>query len=139
MGARVLGGRNEPSARLLAGWLSSRLGVDAIVEGSDDEPVRGVEIDMANDTTTTAALEGNNLVLRRPGQQASYQPFGERPLGELLAEELRRLEHDSIYAEALAQVTGVAGLEKRSPVRHHIWWDPATGQVGKQQPEEAQA
>ena len=56
-------------------------------------------------------------------------PFGERPLGELLAEELRRLDHDHVYAEALSTVTGVTGLDERSPHRKHIWYDPATGET----------
>lgn len=134
VGARVHGGNNEPSARLLAGWLSSRLSLDAQVEGTDDEPISGVEIDFANGKTTHATLEGGSLVLRREGQQDSYQPFGERPLGELLAEELRRLDADHVYAEALMKTTGVTGLESRSSKREHVWWDPATGKEGPQEP-----
>src|SRR5581483_1041005 len=121
----VHGGANEPSARLLGGWLSSRLQLDVAVDGTDDEPVSGVDIGFDNGKTTTARLEGSQLVLRREGQQDSYMPFGERPLGALLAEELRRLDHDQIYAEALSAVTGIAGLEDRSPVRQHVWHDPA--------------
>jgi glucose-6-phosphate dehydrogenase assembly protein OpcA len=124
--ATVHGGKNEPSARLLAGWLSARLGMSVQVDGTDDEPVGGVEIAFPDGKTTRASLEGGSLVLRREGQQDSYMPFGERPLGELLAEELRRLDHDHVYAEALSNVTGVEGLEDRSPDRQHIWWDPAT-------------
>lgn len=122
--AVVHGGTNEPSARLLAGWLSARLGLEVRVDGTDDEPIGGVEIGL-NGKTTTARLEGSNLVLRREGQQDSYMPFGERPLGELLAEELRRLDHDHVYAEALEAVTGITGIEHRPSVRQHIWLDPA--------------
>ena len=122
---KVHGGSDEPSARLLAGWLAARLGVDAQVEGSDDEPINGVEIDFADGKTTRASLEGGNLVLRRDGQQDSFSPFPERPLGALLAEELRRLDHDHVYAEALSNVTGIDDLEERSPARSHIWYDPA--------------
>jgi glucose-6-phosphate dehydrogenase assembly protein OpcA len=126
--ATVQGGINEPSARLLAGWLTARLKVHVDVDGSDDEPINGVEINFADGRTTTARLEGGSLVLRREGQQDSYMPFGERPLGELLAEELRRLDHDHVYAEALSAVTGVEGIEDRSPVRQHIWHDPAVAE-----------
>ncbi|GAB2466767.1 glucose-6-phosphate dehydrogenase assembly protein OpcA [Jatrophihabitans fulvus] len=132
--AVVHGGANEPSARLLAGWLASRLDLDVSVDGTDDEPINGVEITFANGKTTRATIEGSSLVLRREGQQDSYQPFGERPLGELLAEELRRLDADHVYAEALAQVSGVSGLEERPSQRQHIWWDPATGKEGPQEP-----
>jgi glucose-6-phosphate dehydrogenase assembly protein OpcA len=124
----VHGGSNEPSARLLAGWLSARLSVGVDVEGTDDEPISGVEIDFGDGRATRAMLEGTNLVLHRKGQQDSFMPFGERSLGELLAEELRRLDHDHVYAESLSNVTGVDGLEDRSPVRQHIWHDPAASE-----------
>ncbi len=123
--AKVIGGVNEPSARLLAGWLSARLEVDGEIDGEDDEPVSGVQIGFADDRTASATLEGGNLVLRREGQQDSFAPFTDRSLGLLLAEELRRLEHDHVYAEALAAAAGVAGLEDRNPARTHIWHDPA--------------
>jgi glucose-6-phosphate dehydrogenase assembly protein OpcA len=123
--ATVHGGANEPSARLLAGWLSSRLAINVVVDGTDDEPISGVEIGFANGKTTRATLEGSNLVLRREGHPDSYMPFGERPLGELLAEELRRLDHDHVYAAALSNVTGVEGIEDRPSVRQHVWHDPA--------------
>jgi glucose-6-phosphate dehydrogenase assembly protein OpcA len=127
--AVVHGGAIEPSARLLAGWLSARLDLDVGVDGTDDEPIHGVEIGL-NGKTTKASIEGSNLVLRREGQQDSYMPFGERPLGELLAEELRRLDHDHVYAEALSAVTGVPGIEDRSSVRQHVWHDPAVAERG---------
>lgn len=126
--ATVHGGCNEPSARLLAGWLTARLSIDVAVDGSDDEPITGVEIAFDHGKVTRATIEGSSLVLRREGQQDSYMPFGERPLGELLAEELRRLDHDHVYAEALSSVTGVTGLEERPAVRKHIWHDPAVAE-----------
>lgn len=127
--ALVRGGCNEPSARLLAGWLSSRLSMNVAVEGNDDEPISGVEIEFADGKSTRARIEGGNLVLRREGQQDSFMPFGERSLGELLAEELRRLDHDHVYAEALSNVTGVEGLEEHPAVRTHIWHDPAIAEA----------
>ncbi len=128
--ATVHGGVNEPSARLLAGWLAARLHIEAGVDGDDDEPISGVEIAFADGKSTRAEIEGSSLVLRREGQQDSYMPFGERPLGELLAEELRRLDHDHVYAEALSSATGVDGIEEHSPVRKHIWHDPAVAEQG---------
>ena len=90
-----------------------------------------MEIGFDNGKVTHATLEGGNLVLRREGQQDSFMPFAERPLGELLAEELRRLDHDHNYAEALAKVSGLDGLEDRSPDRKHIWHDPAVAEQGQ--------
>jgi glucose-6-phosphate dehydrogenase assembly protein OpcA len=135
VGARVHGGDNEPSARLLAGWLAARLDLDVEVVGTDDEAISGVEIDFANGKTASATLEGGGLVLRRDGQQDSFMPAGDRPIGDLLAEELRRLDTDHVYAEALSQVTGVTGIEDRPSHRQHIWWDPATQK--EKEPEDA--
>jgi glucose-6-phosphate dehydrogenase assembly protein OpcA len=123
--AVVHGGENEPSARLMSGWLQSRLRIDVGIDGKDDEPIRGVDLTFDNNKVTRATNEGGHLVLRREGQQDSFMPFGDRPIGDLLAEELRRLDHDAIYAEALSTITGVPGLSDRSPVRTHIWHDPA--------------
>jgi glucose-6-phosphate dehydrogenase assembly protein OpcA len=123
--ATVHGGRNEPSSRLLAGWLSARLGFDVPVDGDDDEPISGVDIGFDDDKGTRASVEGGNLVLRRDGQQDSFSPFVERSLGQLLAEELRRLEHDHVYAEALGTACGVSAIEEHPASRTHIWHDPA--------------
>ena len=64
-------------------------------------------------------------MLRREGQQDSIAPFPERTLGELLAEELRRLDADEIYADALGTVCEVPDLEDRPSQRTHVWNDPA--------------
>jgi glucose-6-phosphate dehydrogenase assembly protein OpcA len=123
--AGVHGGMADPSALLMSGWLRSRLGIDAPVDGKHDEPISGIEVGFDNGRNARLLVEGANLVLRRDGQQDSYMPYVERALGDLLAEELKRLDHDKVYADALSAITGVAGLNDRSPTRQHIWWDPA--------------
>jgi glucose-6-phosphate dehydrogenase assembly protein OpcA len=123
--ATVHGGNGDPSACLMSGWLSSRLGFEVPVAGHDDEAISGVDVTFDNDRAAHLTVEGNNLVVRRDGQQDSYMPYVERSLGDLLAEELKRLDNDHVYAEALSAVTGVPDLNDRSPVRKHIWWDPA--------------
>ena len=52
-------------------------------------------------------------------------PLPRRDLGDLLAEELRRLDADDIYADALQVATGAEGLAARPSTRTHIWQDPA--------------
>ena len=47
-----------------------------------------------------------------------------RELGDLLAEELRRLDSDETYAEVLETVTGLSGLSARPAKRSHVWQDP---------------
>ena len=53
-------------------------------------------------------------------------PLVRRPLGDELAEELRRLDADQVYAEALGAAAGLSGLEQRPAQRVHVWKDPAT-------------
>ena len=45
---------------------------------------------------------------------------GRRAVGE----ELRRLDSDEPYSEALEAVTGTHGLSERAACRDHVWFDP---------------
>ena len=123
--ASVEGDDTDPSALLLAGWLSSALGFYVPVNKTPGSSIEAVTLRFANDTTIKAFRDGSRLVLRRDGQQDSIAPFPERTLGELLAEELRRLDSDEIYAGALGAVCDVPDLEDRPAQRVHIWNDPA--------------
>ena len=69
--------------------------------------------------------DGQKLVMSRPNQLDSIAPFPSRSTGDLLAEELRRLDPDESFADAVGAVTGLTGLNDRNPVRTHIWHDPA--------------
>ena len=66
----------------------------------------------------------STAVLRRTGQPERTMSLESRDLGDLLAEELRRLDADETYADALAAATGMSALSDRSAVRTHIWHDP---------------
>lgn len=124
--ATVDGDESDPSALLLAGWLSSRLGFYVPVRRtSGGLAIREVTIGLEDDSTIQAVRDGSRMVLRRGGQPDSMSPFPERSLGELLAEELRRLDSDRVYSESLGAVTGTTGLPERPNKRVHIWNDPA--------------
>jgi len=130
----VKGGPSDPSTQLMNGWLSARLGLPVTTQGSDDEPLQGVDVTFDNGRHARLSVEGSNLVVRRDGQQDSYTPYRDRSVGELLAEELRRLDDDRIYADALSAATGVPDLNERSSHRKHIWWDPALQAEAEQEP-----
>jgi glucose-6-phosphate dehydrogenase assembly protein OpcA len=123
--ATVEGDDTDPSALLLAGWLSSSLGCYVPVTKAPGQAIHSVTLGFAAGTSISAVRDGSRLVLRREGTPDSIAPFPERSLGELLAEELRRLDADDIYAGALGTVCEVPDLENRSPQRVHIWKDPA--------------
>jgi glucose-6-phosphate dehydrogenase assembly protein OpcA len=123
--ASVSGDDAEPSTQLLAGWLSAQLGVDVPVELEKGGGIRGVSIGFADGGHFSASRDGARVVLRRDGWPDAIAPFPDRELGDLLAEELRRLDADQVYARALSVVCGIPDLESRDGVRTHIWKDPA--------------
>jgi glucose-6-phosphate dehydrogenase assembly protein OpcA len=123
--ATVDGDDADPSVLLLAGWLSARLGCYVPVTRSGGSDIDKVTIGFADGASITAEAQGGKLILQRAGQQDSIAPFPERSLGELLAEELRRLDADEIFAQSLGAVTGLTGLADRPSQRVHIWRDPA--------------
>jgi glucose-6-phosphate dehydrogenase assembly protein OpcA len=49
-------------------------------------------------------VDGRNATLSRPGEPDRYAALHRRDIAELLAEELRRLDPDEVYAETLAQL-----------------------------------
>ena len=69
--------------------------------------------------------DGYKLVMHRPGQDDSIAPFPNRSTGDVMAEELRRLDADQTYGAALGAVTGETDLNERTASRSHIWHDPA--------------
>ena len=123
--ATVLGDDKDPSAQLLAGWLSACLGFDVSVEHKHGGGISSVAVTFADDTHFEALRDGARVVLRRDHQADTVNPFPERTLGDLLAEELRRLDADQPYANALGAVAKIGGLNDRPGKREHIWNDPA--------------
>jgi glucose-6-phosphate dehydrogenase assembly protein OpcA len=127
--AHVSAQDGNPSASLLAGWLSSRLGVPADVVTSAGPGITDVQLDLVDDsdpgTLRITRPDGRLATFARSGQPDRQLPLLRRELGDLLAEELRRIEIDEVYAESLAEATGIAGLSERPPRRTHIWRDPA--------------
>ncbi len=121
----VSGEASNPSRPLIAGWLQSRLGVEVQQHDTAGPGVTGVEMQVGEDTVRIDRTDGRTAILRRTGQPDRSMPLPRRELGELLAEELRRLDADDTFGEALEACTGVPGLAGRPPTRTHIWQDPA--------------
>lgn len=124
----VFGNPVDPSAQLLAGWLKSRLDMDVAVEKASGKYISSVALEFSDGREIMLSNEGYKLVMSRPNQQDSIAPFPARSTGDVLAEELRRLDPDQTYAAALGAITGETGLSERSSVRTHIWHDPALAQ-----------
>lgn len=106
----VTGAPDSPSADLLASWLHARLRCPAQVARSTDS--RGVIAVSLERTSGPIEIsrpqEGNVAVLRAPGHPERTIALAHRSDAECLAEELRRLDADEIYEQAL--VKGLAGV-----------------------------
>jgi glucose-6-phosphate dehydrogenase assembly protein OpcA len=126
---RVRAQPRTASAALLTGWLRCRLGVDVALQEARGRGVASVEVDVEGPdgepgTVQLVGERGGSVTLRRPGSSDRELPMPDRDTGELLAEELRRLDADQVYADALSAATGVTGLHDRPPYRTHEWRDP---------------
>ncbi len=129
-GGRIEGDPANPSAQLLAGWLTARCGMAVPVERAARTPgpsgVDSVVLQLDQDETVQLhADRKGGAVLSQPNRPDATVALPERSLGDLLSEELRRLDTDEPYREALEAATGVGDLDDRSPTREHVWFDPA--------------
>lgn len=115
-GAVVAGESVSPSTDLLAGWLAVRL--DAKVKRSPAERGPGlvsVRLDRASGPVELVRPDGKTGSLRQPGQPDRLVALARREVRDCLAEELRRLDPDEIYGDALA---GVGRTSRgRTPVK----------------------
>nr|WP_221381806.1 glucose-6-phosphate dehydrogenase assembly protein OpcA [Actinoplanes polyasparticus] len=125
-GATIVAPPKDPTAWLMKGWLQSRLGIVPELQASDRAPrMHAVMLQCENGDTVTVTREENTALFSRTGQEDRYMPLPKRPVGDELAEELRRLDADQIYADALGSMAGVSGLDHKPPMRVHVWKDPA--------------
>jgi glucose-6-phosphate dehydrogenase assembly protein OpcA len=99
----------NPTAELLAAWLASRLRVPFAQEVSGGPGITGVSFAVADGDISIARLDGRMATLSRPGQPDRHVALHRRETADLLAEELRRLNPDEVYGEALAWACASAG------------------------------
>ncbi|MFK4145054.1 glucose-6-phosphate dehydrogenase assembly protein OpcA [Streptomyces sp. NPDC004065] len=92
---------DNPSAELLARWLEARLGVRADRVVTDGPVVTAVRLGTEGGEIVIDRPEGPVATLTLPGQPPRTLALKVRPLSELIAEELRRLDADEMYAVAL--------------------------------------
>jgi glucose-6-phosphate dehydrogenase assembly protein OpcA len=115
------------SAALLGGWLRKRIGADVSIESSRGPGITAVTASLGiGGELGISRPDGRMATLSRTGQPDRLLPLPRREVGDCLAEELRRLEVDVVYADALAAAAGIdEELGLRAPERTHVWRDPA--------------
>ena len=97
-GASVTAERISPSADLLAAWLHDRLHVQVERSSSRGPGITEVVLDTAEGPIRISRPDGKLATYQSPGRPDRPIALKRRGLPELLAEELRRLDEDDVYA-----------------------------------------
>ncbi|WP_033424481.1 glucose-6-phosphate dehydrogenase assembly protein OpcA [Actinomadura flavalba] len=117
-GGSVSAEPDSPSAELLAAWLAVRLGVKVGREVSDGPGITGVTLRTGEGDIVVLRPDGRVATLSRPGQPDRQVALHRRPMSELLAEELRRLDPDEVYQDAATRFAkDLAGENAREESR----------------------
>jgi glucose-6-phosphate dehydrogenase assembly protein OpcA len=102
--ALVSGLKDEPALDILAGWLASR--IEGTVKRETGE--LKVELRRRSETVTLSRPQtGVTAMLTRTGRPEALIPLARREAKECLAEDMRRLDADEIYFEALSGIDKV--------------------------------
>ena len=105
----VLGEPDNPSADLIAAWLGTRLGIEVERGESDGPGITEVSFETADGQVSLSRPDGRNATLAWPGRPERRVALHRRDTPDLIAEELRRLEPDEVYAETLRGLARGAG------------------------------
>lgn len=102
--------QDNPTADLIAAWLSLRLSIPMRRTVSAGPGITGVTFATADGDITVTRHDGRTATLAWPGRPDRMVALHRRDTAELLAEELRRLDPDEVYAETLSRLD-VRGIE----------------------------
>jgi glucose-6-phosphate dehydrogenase assembly protein OpcA len=93
---------DNPSASLLAAWLTTKLGVTFTDQQSPGPGITEVRFFTKGGDIAITRPDGRVATLSRDGVPDRTVALKRRGTDELLAEELRRLDPDEVYAESVA-------------------------------------
>lgn len=109
--------RANPSAALLAAWLSDRLGVEIERKTSRGPGITAARLQLRRGQIALTRPDGRLATLSRPAQPDRPVGLHRRSTAELLVEELRWLDADEVYGETVqragAELERGAGTGKR--------------------------
>lgn len=97
-GATVCGPERAASVDLAGGWLASRLGIDVLRAVGP----RMVVLERASGSIVIRQLGATSAELTVTGQAPTRVALVGRTVADCLSEELRRMDADGVYADALA-------------------------------------
>jgi glucose-6-phosphate dehydrogenase assembly protein OpcA len=109
LSGEVLAEPGNPTADLIAAWLGVRLGIDVHRGESAGPGITEVSFDTPEGKILLARPDGRTATLTWPGRPDRRVALHRRDAPDLIAEELRRLEPDEVYAETLRALSGGTG------------------------------
>jgi glucose-6-phosphate dehydrogenase assembly protein OpcA len=114
--AEVTGEADSPSTDLLAAWLTDRLKVPAKrFKATSGEGIVEVRLGRPSGAVDLLRPDGKVGTLTQPGQPSRRVALQRRSVRDCLAEELRRLDPDEVYAAALKSLAKVVKGRTPSP------------------------
>lgn len=105
-GAVVAAERVNPSADLMAAWLNVRLGIDVERRTTRGPGITDVRLETRHGDIAISRPSGRSATFTIPGEADRPVALKRRDVAELLAEELRRLDEDDVFAELMRCVAG---------------------------------
>jgi len=109
LSGEVLAEPGNPSADLIAAWLAARLGIEVQRGESGGPGITEVGFETSAGKVALSRPDGRNATLAWPGRPERRVALHRRDTAELVAEDLRRLEPDEVYAETLRALAAGAG------------------------------
>ena len=106
LSGEVLAEPDNPTADLIAAWLGLRLGIEVQRGDSSGPGITEVAFETSNGKVAISRPDGRTATLSWPGRPERRVALHRRETAELIAEELRRLEPDELYAETLRALAG---------------------------------
>jgi glucose-6-phosphate dehydrogenase assembly protein OpcA len=105
IGGAVTAERVSPSAELLVAWLSDRLKVHFDRRSSNGPGITEARLDTREGPIVISRRDGRLATFTSPDRLDRPVALKRRQLPELLAEELRRLDEDDVYAATARRLT----------------------------------
>jgi glucose-6-phosphate dehydrogenase assembly protein OpcA len=134
--ATVAGAPDSASTDLLAGWLALQLRcpVRRVKSGAIGSGMHSVELQRKSGAISLSRPQARTATLSAPGQPNRNVALPRRSLRDCIAEELRRLDADEVYADVLDK--GLALVAKSAAAKTDGKTDghPASGQSAPAQP-----
>jgi glucose-6-phosphate dehydrogenase assembly protein OpcA len=119
-GGRVAAEHVNPSADLLAAWLTHRLGVPVERTRSKGPGITNVTLETGGGAVEISRPDGRLAQFRLPNGPTRPVALKRREIAELLAEELRRLDPDDTYEATVREYCRIMSADdgaRRSPSR----------------------